>query len=991
MTIDSGATGNHVTPYDRLARSEREFTALLAAGRERAVLTDFFGPELYAELAPLARRALRTRARPGERVYVVPGIMSSQLGLQREPPRPPNVIWVDPIDIAFGRLPLLALTSGTPIAPLGVLLYGHLKLDLRLRAAGYDPVLWDYDWRLGIDTTGAQLAQAIAADSAERVAIVAHSMGGLVARHALTHAAGVKVSRLVLLGVPHFGSLAAVQALRGTYSVVRKIAMLDLRHSAEELATHVFGGFPSLYQLLPARGRAGALDLHSRASWPKRGPAPHDTLLEQSRDLEQMLAPVDARYVGIVGVGRSTATSIELRCDEFVYTYTNEGDGTVPMAHAMLPGSPSYFVNAAHSDLPRTDHVIDATLDVLATGSTRRLEARRARVVPLLERWSDRQMRGLHTGKLDWSKLTAVERRRFLDTLNEPPTARPSGKAWPARATRRASSALTVTVDVVDVAAATRGDAIAVAILRDVQPRGAVAALDAALGGTIRELIDRRMVSADVGAVTALPAQRRFGAAQAVLLVGLGAFDSLDVLAIERAAQNVAWLCRRSGYTHLVSVPWAAGTGITPAESVAAQLAGFRAAMTQRATQQLQRVTFVARDRQIARHLHAALSTYAAASALAATPALRIAPLRVAAGRKAVALRAATKPGIAYLLVNAERGRENRSTWRASLLTAGREAAVTTQFATFETTRLERLAARFDARELTTSTVRRVGAALAQLVLHPALLAAIVSTRTHPLAIVHDAEGSRVPWETLNIRGWYPALRNGLSRRFQSSELTPARFDLAQLADRVLRVLLITNPSRDLPGAEIERQRIMALLAGKARIEVIEVRERAATRARVVAEFESGRYDVVHYAGHAFFDAAHRATSGLVLADGDLSGSALRRVAKLPPLVLFNACESARIRRTASASKQSSTAGLDRNIGIAETLLNAGVANYIGTHWPVGDAAATQFAATLYPRLLRGESIGAAIIAARRAIHTQRSPDWADYIHYGDPDFVLKR
>jgi pimeloyl-ACP methyl ester carboxylesterase len=98
--------------------------------------------------------------------------------------------------------------------------------------AGFDAVLLDYDWRRDVAILGKLLAERIAADGRDQVALIGHSMGGLVARAALTHAAGARVSQLVMLGTPNSGSLAAVQALRGTYSVVRKIAMLDLRHDA---------------------------------------------------------------------------------------------------------------------------------------------------------------------------------------------------------------------------------------------------------------------------------------------------------------------------------------------------------------------------------------------------------------------------------------------------------------------------------------------------------------------------------------------------------------------------------------------------------------------------------------------------------------------------------------------------------------------------------------------------------------------------------------
>ncbi len=117
-------------------------------------------------------------------------------------------------------------------------------MTLALRKAGYDAVLLDYDWRHDIASLGQRLAERIIVDGRDNVALVAHSMGGLVSRAALTHAAGAKVSQLIMLGTPNTGSLAAVQALRGTYSVVRKIAMLDLRHDAEYLARHVFSTFP---------------------------------------------------------------------------------------------------------------------------------------------------------------------------------------------------------------------------------------------------------------------------------------------------------------------------------------------------------------------------------------------------------------------------------------------------------------------------------------------------------------------------------------------------------------------------------------------------------------------------------------------------------------------------------------------------------------------------------------------------------------------------
>src|SRR5262249_53858582 len=139
-------------------------------------------------------------------VWVIPGIMGSQLGIKRAAPLPHDILWLDPIDIQVGRLSYLHLSARAPIVPLGVVLYSYLRLKLNLRASGFTPLLYDYDWRLGVDELGAALAERIRNAPAKRVLLVAHSMGGLVSRAALTQAGMDKVERLVLLGTPNFGS-----------------------------------------------------------------------------------------------------------------------------------------------------------------------------------------------------------------------------------------------------------------------------------------------------------------------------------------------------------------------------------------------------------------------------------------------------------------------------------------------------------------------------------------------------------------------------------------------------------------------------------------------------------------------------------------------------------------------------------------------------------------------------------------------------------------
>ncbi|MGB6606005.1 MAG: hypothetical protein WBE65_17125, partial [Steroidobacteraceae bacterium] len=271
----------HVTPYDRFAWSDTQIEEWLAAGAHGTELGTYFGAVEYRQLAALARRAQqRPPAADALRVLIVPGIMGSQLGLKRAAPLPDDIVWLDPIDIQQGRLAALRIGSPARIVPLGAVLYSYLPLKLYLRARGFAAELFDYDWRLSVGELAGVLAERLRAARGTRLAIVAHSMGGLVARAALAHSGTAHVERLVLLGTPNCGSFAAVQAVRGTYAVVRRLAQLAVRASAEELAAEVFNTFPSLYDLLPT----GACDrrgrLLERGTWPQSGPRPHAALLE---------------------------------------------------------------------------------------------------------------------------------------------------------------------------------------------------------------------------------------------------------------------------------------------------------------------------------------------------------------------------------------------------------------------------------------------------------------------------------------------------------------------------------------------------------------------------------------------------------------------------------------------------------------------------------------------------------------------------------------
>jgi hypothetical protein len=418
----------HVSPYDRLSWPPPLLEDLLRRGVEERELRAYFGDVAYAELATLARSIDPGAVRSDHRVYVLPGIMGSQLGLPREPPLPADLLWFDPIDLSGGRILALRMVPGSAVRALGVVLYDYMRLFLRLRAAGFDALLYDYDWRFGIDRLGLTFARAIEAEPAAHISIVAHSMGGLVARAALRFPGGARVRRLVTLGTPHGGSFAPVQAFRGTYPLVRRIASLDPLHTAEVLAARVFSGFPSLYHLLPQRGVGCELDLFDPAAWPGTGPGPDAALLAASRRFQGTLPRADARLRVIAASGEPTVTGIEREGDEFRYHSSGAGDGTVPVAFAQIEGVATGYVSGVrHGDLARNDTVIEAVCELIDTGRSARLASAPAAGTVGPSSITDAELRRTLLTKIDWGRLTPQARADFVENLSAPAERPPPG------------------------------------------------------------------------------------------------------------------------------------------------------------------------------------------------------------------------------------------------------------------------------------------------------------------------------------------------------------------------------------------------------------------------------------------------------------------------------------------------------------------------------------------------------------------------------------
>jgi pimeloyl-ACP methyl ester carboxylesterase len=193
-------------------------------------------------------------------VVFVPGILGSQLEDDR------GVVWgtlpesVSRFsDLEFPRDPRRNKLRATRIVEkvgLGPFKVGQYSgLIETLRTLGFRPgetlFIFPYDWRQSNLETARQLKTFIEGQPQLKnrdCVIVAHSMGGIVARLYIQGLGGsTRVKRLITLGTPHRGSAEALQTFfEGMGSFKNFVA------GGESVVRRVMFSFPSMYELLPA-------------------------------------------------------------------------------------------------------------------------------------------------------------------------------------------------------------------------------------------------------------------------------------------------------------------------------------------------------------------------------------------------------------------------------------------------------------------------------------------------------------------------------------------------------------------------------------------------------------------------------------------------------------------------------------------------------------------------------------------------------------------
>jgi pimeloyl-ACP methyl ester carboxylesterase len=235
-----------------------------------------------------------------------------------------------------------------------------------------------YDWRKNNAIAARQLAEllerirAVSGDDA-RIAIIAHSMGGLVARYYLEalefqgHEGRRSVQSLITLGTPHRGSPLALLAARG------ELKRLFLsRSQVQRLANST--KFAALYQLLPPRGEpfswdripddAGLapLDIYDEVIAGRLGLSIDN--LEQAttfhNELDISKRDSHVRYFFFGGTRQVTVTAVwisrfaEGPWEVTPYELEGAGDGTVPVWSSTLTGIQSAPTGGEHGTIFRS-------------------------------------------------------------------------------------------------------------------------------------------------------------------------------------------------------------------------------------------------------------------------------------------------------------------------------------------------------------------------------------------------------------------------------------------------------------------------------------------------------------------------------------------------------------------------------------------------------------------------------------------------------------
>jgi CHAT domain len=236
-----------------------------------------------------------------------------------------------------------------------------------------------------------------------------------------------------------------------------------------------------------------------------------------------------------------------------------------------------------------------------------------------------------------------------------------------------------------------------------------------------------------------------------------------------------------------------------------------------------------------------------------------------------------------------------------------------------------------------------------------------------------------LPWELIHDGTDFLCMRYATGRRLLSDQSfsTPNHHPGSAAQTRVL---VVADPTGDLPAAREEGRLVADLLQGRCGMRLDGPTSNISKKDFLLCLRE---YDVVHFAGHASHDPTSPDESYLVFSDGEIQAFEIARFIanRSPALVFLNACWSAEELRDPESYSPMMR-------GLGRTFLFAGVNAFLGYLVPVPDQSATRFALRFYECVAQGQTIGESVRLARIVIREaceERDLTWSAALLYGDP------
>ncbi|WP_426983561.1 lipase/acyltransferase domain-containing protein [Brevibacillus borstelensis] len=262
----------------------------------------------------------------------------------------------------------------------------YASMVKRLESEGYRKNItmfaMPYDWRYSNKDNAKYLKEkideALKASGASQVQLVAHSMGGLLARETLLSNASYqpKVKRIIYMGTPFLGSPRAYQAIQFGYN-------FGVPFLHEETGKVIAEYAPAVYELLPSP------TYFDKAIVLKRDPIYSFTYEDMVTDSRVKIAytplvrqaealhnkwdkrTLRVQQYSIIGTGQKTLLGYEYNTSRNIlkpFYDSGEGDGTVPYISAEYGQSDiakKFYAVAAHAALPKDPLVIEQVVQLL--------------------------------------------------------------------------------------------------------------------------------------------------------------------------------------------------------------------------------------------------------------------------------------------------------------------------------------------------------------------------------------------------------------------------------------------------------------------------------------------------------------------------------------------------------------------------------------------------------------------------------------------------